>query len=49
MLAVAGRILKLPPDAFLDRAALIVTWVYVAHKCLVASSARVRGIEVILK
>ncbi|WP_339443564.1 hypothetical protein [Pseudomonas hunanensis] len=47
--AASGRTLKLPPDAFLDRAAFIITQADTAHECRAASTARVRDTEVILK
>lgn len=47
--AASGRTLKLPPEAFLDRAAFIITQADTAHECHAASAARVRDIEVILK
>ena len=47
--ATPGRTLKLPPDAFLDRAAFLVTVADTVHECLAASAARIRGIEVMLK
>lgn len=47
--AAAGCTLKRPPDAFLDRAAFVITQADTAHECLAASTARVCGVEVILK
>lgn len=46
--AAIGRTLKLPPDAFLARAAFIITQADTAHECREASTARVRRTEVVL-
>lgn len=46
--AASGRTLKLPPDAYLDRAAFIITQADSSQACQAASIARVRNTEVIL-
>lgn len=46
--AAFGRTLKPPPEAFLDRAAFIITQADTAQECLAAGTARACGIEVIL-
>lgn len=46
--AAIGRTLRLPPDAFLDRAAFIITQADTAHECREVSTARVRRTEVVL-
>jgi biotin carboxylase len=47
--AAAGRALKVPPEAFLDRAAFIITQADTANACRAASEAHVRGTQVVLK
>ncbi|QVM89201.1 ATP-grasp domain-containing protein [Pseudomonas entomophila] len=47
--AATGRTLKLPPDAFLDRAAFIITQADTAHECRAAGTTHLRGTKVILK
>ncbi|NWC11105.1 ATP-grasp domain-containing protein [Pseudomonas agarici] len=47
--AAIGSTLEVPPQAFLDRAAFIITQADTVHACIAASTAHVRGIQVVLK
>ncbi|WP_434710298.1 ATP-grasp domain-containing protein [Pseudomonas sp. R1-1] len=46
--ASVGRTLKTPPEAFLDRAAFIITQADTTQDCRTASAAHLRSVEVIL-
>lgn len=47
--AATGRAMNVPPQAFLDRVAFIITQADTAQACRAASTAHVRGTRVVLK